>query len=99
MIYIVAIGSRKLAGASFTAISLPDEKCPKIPDFTVFQNCARTLLLMSRMSKSRPCPSRLVEWVEFCWLLATNPTFQAAPNKRKAYFEYRLAKIYTAHCP
>ena len=51
------------------------------------------------MKTTKLPPARLIEWVEFCWLLATNPTFQAASNKRKAYFEYRLGKIYSAQCP
>ena len=54
---------------------------------------------MTRMNKIKLPPAKLVEWVEFCWLLATNPTFQAAPDKRKAYFEHQLGKIYTARCP
>jgi hypothetical protein len=55
--------------------------------------------MVTRMNKIKLPPAKLVEWIEFCWLLATNPTFQAAPNKRKAYFEYQLGKIYTARCP
>jgi len=51
------------------------------------------------MNKIKLPPAKLLEWVEFCWLLATNPTFQAAPNKRKAYFEYQLGKIYASQCP
>lgn len=39
-------------------------------------------------------PANLSEWVEFCWLLISNPAFQACPNKRKAYFEHRLAMQY-----
>ena len=39
-------------------------------------------------------PHKLAEWIEFYWLLLSNPAFQAARNKRKAYFEYRLAKAY-----
>lgn len=45
------------------------------------------------MTKKIP-PARLTEWVEYCWLLLSNPSFQAARDKRKAYFEYRLAKLY-----
>ena len=54
--------------------------------------------MVTRMNKPKLSPAKLVEWVEFCWLLATNPTFQAAPDKRKAYFEYRLGKIYSMRC-
>jgi hypothetical protein len=39
-----------------------------------------------------------LDWVEFGWLLVTNPVFRAATNKRKAYFEHRLGKIYTTPC-
>jgi hypothetical protein len=45
------------------------------------------------MTKKIP-PAKLAEWVEYCWLLLSNPSFQAARDKRKAYFEYRLAKLY-----
>ena len=41
-------------------------------------------------------PVNLSDWVEFCWLLLIDPTFQACRNKRKAYFDYRLAKQYNA---
>ena len=39
-------------------------------------------------------PTNLSHWIEFCWLFLVNPTFQAARDKRKAYFEYRLGKQY-----
>lgn len=42
-------------------------------------------------------PANLSDWVEFCWLLLIDPTFQASRDKRKAYFDYRLAKQY--HIP
>lgn len=47
------------------------------------------------MKKTKHPPAKLSEWVEFCWLLVTSPVFQSAPDKRKAYFEHRLAKVYT----
>jgi len=47
--------------------------------------------------RRRP-PRNLTEWIEFCWLFASNPIFRAAPDKRKAYFEHRLAKIYMSPC-
>jgi hypothetical protein len=50
------------------------------------------------MKKNKIPPRRLAEWIEFCWLLVSNPCFQAARDKRKAYFEYRLAKIYNCPC-
>ena len=55
--------------------------------------------MVIQMKKLRLPPAKLGEWVEFCWLLVSNPTFQATHDKRKAYFEYQLGKIYTAHCP
>lgn len=42
--------------------------------------------------------ARMTYWIEFTWLLICNPTFQACPDKRKAYFEHRLAKIYNTPC-
>ena len=51
------------------------------------------------MKKAKLPPSGLLEWVEFCWLLLTNSTFQAASDKRRAFFEHQLGKIYTARCP
>jgi hypothetical protein len=50
------------------------------------------------MNKQKFPRLNAVEWVEFYWLLLTNPVFRAAPNKRKAYFEHRLGKIYTTPC-
>ncbi len=50
------------------------------------------------MKMTKIPPRKLAEWIEFYWLLLSNPTFQTAPNKRKAYFEYRLAKTYTVPC-
>ncbi len=55
--------------------------------------------MVIEMKKLKLPPAKLGEWVEFCWLLVSNPTFQATHNKRKAFFEYQLGKIYTAHCP
>ena len=50
------------------------------------------------MKRIKIPPRKLAEWIEFGWLLLTNPCFQAARDKRKAYFEYRLGKIYSAPC-
>jgi len=50
------------------------------------------------MKQIKTPPARLGEWIEFCWLLVSSPSFQAARDKRKAYFEYRLGKIYSAPC-
>jgi hypothetical protein len=50
------------------------------------------------MKKSKIPPANLTEWIEFCWLYVASPVFRAAPNKRKAYFEHRLGKIYNLPC-
>ncbi len=52
----------------------------------------------NHMKRSRIPPVKLTEWVEFCWLYVINAGFRAAPNKRKAYFEHRLGKIYNLPC-
>ena len=43
-------------------------------------------------------PATMREWVEFCWLLIVNPTFRKSPDRRKAYFEYRIGKVYDSPC-
>jgi len=43
-------------------------------------------------------PANAREWVEFYWLLIVNPTFRKSPDRRKAYFEYRIGKIYNCPC-
>lgn len=50
------------------------------------------------MKKTKYPPATLAEWVEFCWLVVSDPTFVAEKDWRKAYFDYRLAKIYTSPC-
>jgi hypothetical protein len=42
--------------------------------------------------------AKLACWFEYCWLVMTNPTFKAARDKRKAYYEYRLGKVYNMPC-
>lgn len=46
------------------------------------------------MTTQKYPPATVADWIEFAWLLFSNPTFQTSTNKRKAYFEYRLAKLY-----
>jgi hypothetical protein len=41
-----------------------------------------------------PPPHNLLQWAEFCWLLATSRTFRSSPNRRKAYFEHCMIKGY-----
>jgi hypothetical protein len=55
--------------------------------------------MSGQMKKQHFPPHNLGEWVEFCWLVLTDPVFSAAPNKRKAYFEYRLSKVYSTRMP
>jgi hypothetical protein len=50
------------------------------------------------MDNGEPRRFKLSEWLEFHWLWLTNSVFRAAPDKRKAYFEHRLGKIYSALC-
>ena len=51
-----------------------------------------------RMRRGKIPPANLREWVEFYWLLIVDPTFQKSPDRRKAYFEYRIGKIYNCPC-
>ena len=51
-----------------------------------------------RMRRSKIPPANLWEWAEFYWLLIVNPTFQRSPDRRKAYFEHRIGKIYNCPC-
>lgn len=46
------------------------------------------------MTNTKHPPASLSNWAEFLWLLLTSPTFQASRDKRKAYFEHRLAMQY-----
>jgi len=38
------------------------------------------------------------EWVEYYWLLIFNSTFRKSPDRRKAYFEHRIGKVYNCPC-
>jgi len=42
--------------------------------------------------------AKLVGWIEFCWLLVTNSSFQAARDKRQAFYQYQLSKGYNTPC-
>jgi hypothetical protein len=48
------------------------------------------------MTKTKHPPVNLSDWARFLWLWLTNPTFQASRDKRKAYFEHRLATQYNS---
>ena len=50
------------------------------------------------MKRSTRPPVKLTDWIEFCWLYVVSPVFRSAPNKRKAYFEHQLGKIYNLPC-
>jgi len=43
--------------------------------------------------------ARLMGRIEYCWLLLTNPTFQAARDKRLAFYQYQMGKYYSNLCP
>jgi hypothetical protein len=49
------------------------------------------------MKKIKPT-AKLTGWVEYYWLLLTNRTFQAARDKRLAFYEYQLGKGYNTPC-
>ena len=49
------------------------------------------------MKKIKPT-AKLVGWIEFCWLLVSNPIFQAAHDKRRAFYEYQMAKHHSTPC-
>jgi len=42
--------------------------------------------------------AKVVRWLEYHWLLVSNPTFQHSRDKRQAYYDYRLSKIYNMPC-
>ena len=42
--------------------------------------------------------ARLAAWVEFGWLLVSNPSFQAARDKRLAFYQYQMGKYYSHLC-
>src|ERR1041384_3551847 len=74
--------------------------------FSISRQCQRNLAQIyavhaacsrdrREMKMTKTPPANLSDWVEFCWLLLVDPTFQATRAKRKAYFEYRLGKLYT----
>ena len=50
------------------------------------------------VTTSKQPPRNFTEWIEFYWLQVVNPTFRRARDKRKAYFEHRLAKLYDMPC-
>ena len=49
------------------------------------------------MKKVKPT-AKLAKWIEICWLLASNRSFQAARDKRKAFYENKLGKRYNTPC-
>lgn len=50
------------------------------------------------MQETEPLRMKLVRWIESCWLLVSNPTFLHTRDKRRAYYENRLGKIYDLPC-
>ena len=51
----------------------------------------------TRMKKIK-LGARLMGRIEYCWLLLTNPTFQAARDKRLAFYQYQQGKGYSNPC-
>jgi hypothetical protein len=49
------------------------------------------------MRKGNGPPTNLRQWLEFCWLWLSSPTFRNSRNKRKAYYEHILAKGLSRH--
>ncbi len=50
------------------------------------------------MKKIETRRAKLVRWIEYGWLFLTDSSFKAARDKRKAYHDYRLGKIYSNPC-
>lgn len=44
------------------------------------------------MKSRKGPPHTLKQWLEYYWLIMSNPTFRNARDRRRAYYEYRLAK-------
>jgi hypothetical protein len=47
------------------------------------------------MRKGKGPPHTVAQWIEYFWLILSDPTFRTAPNRRKAYYEHCLAKSLT----
>ena len=50
------------------------------------------------MKEIEPLSVKLVRWIGYGWLFLTDLSFKAARNKRQAYYDYRLSKIYNTPC-
>ena len=90
----------KPVGCSAQAIGCAtDAKFSQSPDMQTraFRLACLALGKESQM-KNIKRTAKLAGWFEYCWLLITNPTFKAAPDRRKAYYEYRLGKVYNMPC-
>jgi hypothetical protein len=53
---------------------------------------------MKEINEIEPFRLKLLRWVETGWLMVSNPTFLHTPDKRQAYYDYRLSKIYDLPC-
>lgn len=49
------------------------------------------------MRKGKGPPHNWKQWLEYFWLFLSDPTFRQARNRRRAYYEHRLAKSITRH--
>ena len=50
------------------------------------------------MKDIEPLSAKLVRWLQYGWLYLTDFNFQRARDKRQAYYDYRLGKIYNMPC-
>jgi hypothetical protein len=50
------------------------------------------------MKQIEPLSVKLVRWMGYGWLFLTDLTFKDAPDKRRAYYEYRLSRFYNTPC-
>jgi hypothetical protein len=53
---------------------------------------------METQMKKITLSAKLAGWIEYGWLLLTNPTFQAARDKRLAFYQHQVGKYYSQIC-
>jgi hypothetical protein len=44
------------------------------------------------MSRAKGPPNNWRQWIEYFWLIMSNPTFRTSRDRRKAYYEHCLAR-------
>ena len=50
------------------------------------------------MKRTESIWARVLRWLEYGWLLVSNPTFLHTRDKWQAYYDYRLSKFYNTPC-